>query len=220
MAIINRKQLKTRKQEDQITEQEFLSKAEDYQADIVPDLAGLSLDDLAIQYAEIDQQSNLLKGNILLEARSRFPSDKEFGQWISTHSLCVGSQQSRNRLMHLADFFSDGRDMEGIAITAAYEISAPVNRDKALTIYNKVRGKNLSVKEVKGLLAEGNAKQIEKIKETRATKNIDDEDVQRMAIDLVDNVMLGKTDLFKLDVLKKAILYIDGRGNKSNSHSS
>ncbi len=214
MAIINRKQLKKRKQEDQITEQEFLSKAEDYQADIIPpDLAGLSLDDLAAQYAEIDQQSNLLKGNILLEARSRFPSDKEFGQWISTHSLCVGSQQSRNRLMHLADFFSEGRDMEGIAITAAYEISAPVNRDKALTVYNKVRGKNLSVKEVKGLLAEGNVKKIEKTHPKEETiKNIGDEkDTQRVAIDLVDHVMLGKTNLFKLNVLKEAILYLEGK---------
>ena len=213
MAIINRKQLKKRKQEDQLTVQEFLSKAEDYQADIIPlDLAGLSLDDLAIQYAEIDQQSNLLKGNILLEARSRFPSDKEFGQWISTHSLCVGSQQSRNRLMHLADFFSDGRDMEGIAITAAYEISAPVNRDKALTVYNKVRGKNLSVKEVKGLLVEGDEKRIEKInsKEEIIKKIGDEKDIQRVAIDLVDHVMFGKTNLFKLNVLKEAILYLEG----------
>jgi hypothetical protein len=213
MAIINRKQLKKRKKEDQITEQEFLSKAEDYQADIVPDLAGLSLDDLAIQYAEIDQQSNLLKGNILLEARSRFPSDKEFGQWVSTHSLCVGSQQSRNRLMHLADFFSDGRDMEGIAITAAYEISAPVNRDKALTVYNKVRGKNLSVKEVKDLLSEGSAKRIEKInpKEETIKKIGDEKDTQIVAIDLVDNVMLGKTNLFKLNVLNEAIFYLEGK---------
>ncbi len=213
MAIINRKQLKKRKQEDQITEQEFLSKAEDYQADIIPpDLAGLSLNDLAAQYAEIDQQSNLLKGNILLEARSRFPSDKEFGQWISTHSLCVGSQQSRNRLMHLADFFSDGRDMEGIAITAAYEISAPVNRDKALTVYKKVRGKNLSVKEIKGLLVEGDEKRIEKInsKEEIIKKIGDEKDIQRVAIDLVDHVMLGKTNLFKLNVLKEAILYLEG----------
>jgi hypothetical protein len=210
MAIINRKQLKKRKQDDQITEQEFLSKADDYQADIIPsDLAGLSLDDLAIQYAEIDQQSNLLKGNILLEARSRFSSDKEFGQWVSTHSLCVGSQQSRNRLMHLADFFSDGRDMEGIAITAAYEISAPVNRDKALTVYNKVRGKNLSVKEVKGLLSEGSVKRIEKINSKVEEKKIDIEEINRVAIDLVDNVMLGKTNSFKLDVLKKAILYLE-----------
>ena len=212
MAIINRKQLKKRKQEDQITEQEFLSKAEDYQADIIPpDLAGLSLDDLAAQYAEIDQQSNLLKGNILLEARSRFPSDKEFGQWISTHSLCVGSQQSRNRLMHLADFFSDGRDMDGIAITAAYEISAPVNRDKALTVYNEVRGKNFSVKEVKSLFAEDNVKQIEKINLKSALKNIDDKEVGRVVIHLVDNVMLGETDLFKLNVFKKAILYLKER---------
>jgi hypothetical protein len=210
MAIINRKQLKKRKQEGQITEQEFLSKAEDYQADIIPpDLAALSLDDLAIQYAEIDQQSNLFKGNILLEARSRFPSDKEFGQWISTHSLCVGSQQSRNRLMHLADFFSDGRDMEGIAITAAYEISAPVHQDKALTVYNEVRGKNLSVKEVKSLLAEGSAKRIEKINsKVEEIKNIDDE-VNRVAIDLIDKVMVGKTKSFKLDALKKAISYLE-----------
>jgi hypothetical protein len=210
MAIINRKQLKKRKQEDQITEQEFLSKAEDYQADIIPpDLAGLSLDDLAIQYAEIDQQSNLLKGNILLEARSRFPSDKEFGQWISTHSLCVGSQQSRNRLMHLADFFSDGRDMEGIAITAAYEISAPVNRDKAVIVYNKVRGKNLSVNEVKGLLSEGSAKRIEKRNPKVEEKLTGADEVNRVAIDLVDNVMLGKTNSFKLSVLKKSILYLE-----------
>ena len=210
MAIINRKQLKKRKQEDQITEQEFLSKAEDYQADIIPpDLAALSLDDLAIQYAEIDQQSNLFKGNILLEARSRFPSDKEFGQWISTHSLCVGSQQSRNRLMHLADFFSEDRDMAGIAITAAYEISAPVNRDKALTVYNKVRGKNLSVKEVKSLFAEDNVKQIEKINsKIEEIKNVDNE-VKKVAIHLVDNVMFDKTNSFKLDVLKESILYLE-----------
>ncbi|MEE9338223.1 MAG: hypothetical protein V3U87_09100 [Methylococcaceae bacterium] len=211
MAIINRKQLKKRKQEGQITEQEFLSKAEDYQADIIPpDLQGLSLDDLAIQYAEIDQQSNLLKGNILLEARSRFPSDKEFGQWISTHSLCVGSQQSRNRLMHLADFFCDGRDMEGITITAAYEISAPVNRDKAMTVYHEVRGKNLSVKEVKGLLAEDSVKRIKKINsKVEEIKNIDDDEVNRMAIDLIDKIMVGKTKSFKLDALKKAISYLE-----------
>ena len=210
MAIINRKQLKKRKQEGQITEQEFLSKAEDYQADIIPpDLVALSLDDLAIQYAEIDQQSNLFKGNILLEARSRFPSDKEFGQWISTHALCVGSQQSRNRLMHLADFFSDGRDMKGISITAAYEISAPVNRDKALTVYNKVCGKNLSVKEVKGLLDEGSEKRIKKINSKVEEKNIDNNEVNSMAINLLDKVMVGKTKSFKLDALKKAILYLE-----------
>jgi len=211
MAIINRKQLKKRKQEELITEQEFLSKAEDYNPDIIPDLTTLSLDDLAVQYAEIDRQSNLLKGNILLEARSRFPSDKEFGQWISTHSLCVGSQQSRNRLMHLADFFSDGRDMNGITITAAYEISAPVHRDKALAVYDKAHGKNLSVKEIKTLLTENNVKQIKKVnsQEKASIKNRYDKDVEKLAVDIIDNIMSGKTDSFKLDVLKKAIFYIE-----------
>jgi hypothetical protein len=114
-------------------------------------------------------------------------------------------------LMHLADFFNDGRDMEGIAITAAYEISAPVNRDKALTVYNEVRGKNLSVKEVKSLFAEDNVKPIEKINSKSSLKNIDDKEVRRVVIHLVDSVMLGETDLFKFNVFKKAILYLKER---------
>jgi hypothetical protein len=127
----------------------------------------------------------------------------------------VGSQQARNRLMHLADFFSDGRDMEGIAITAAYDISAPANRDKALVVYNKVRGKNLSVKEIKGLLAEDNNKRVErknsKVEEIKKSNN---EDAQVIAIDFVDNIMMGKTNSFKLNVLKKAISYLDGNKNR------
>jgi len=43
--------------------------------------------------------------------------------------------------MHLADFFRDDHDMSGITISAAYEISVPVNRDKAEEVYEKVHGK-------------------------------------------------------------------------------
>ncbi len=68
--------------------------------------------------------------------RNHFNSDKEFGQWIATHRLCVGNQQARNRLMHLAKFFSGGRDMGGICLTVAYEISAPVNSEKSEAVYN------------------------------------------------------------------------------------
>lgn len=112
------------------------------------DLTGLSLERLAQRYNDIDQQSQIYKGLILLEARGRFSSDKEFGQWIATHGLSVGSQQNRTLFMNLARFFKD-KDMRGISLTAAYEISRPDNSDVAEKIYAEVLNKNLSVSEIK-----------------------------------------------------------------------
>ncbi|GAW86415.1 hypothetical protein bplSymb_SCF02601P050 [Bathymodiolus platifrons methanotrophic gill symbiont] len=198
MAILNRKQLKTNKQKEQVTEQSFLAKAEDYKDDFTPDLTTLSLEELANQFIEIDRQSHLLKGQILLEARGRFPSDKEFGQWASTHSLCVGSQQSRNRLMHLADFFSDGRTMAGITITSAYEISAPINRGKALIVYDEIQGRNLPVKQVKYLLYKDF---LENKKTIKVTKKM-------LVLKIVETVLSGKSNQFKLDVLEAAIKHV------------
>ena len=145
-------------------------------------------------------------GKILLEARSRFQSDKEFGQWVSTHSLCVGSQQSRNRLMHLARFFDDNRDMTGITITSAYEISSPANEDKAAEVYKEVYGKNLPVKKVKELFR-GEVKKVVKSRKRTTLKY--KENVQNVAIDIVDNKMSGETDDFILDVLQGAIKYLN-----------
>jgi hypothetical protein len=55
---------------------DFLAKAEDNLPSLIDmDLSSLSLDDLAAQYIEIDRQSHILKGRILLEARRRFPSN-------------------------------------------------------------------------------------------------------------------------------------------------
>ena len=100
------------------------------------DLATLSLDDLAQRYVSIDQQSQLYKGLILLEARERFVSDKEFGEWVVTHGLSVGTtQQNRTLFMNLAKFFKN-RDMTGISLTVAYEISRPQNSSVAEEIYS------------------------------------------------------------------------------------
>ena len=115
-------------------------------------LITLSLDDLAMRFVDIGQQAHLLQGQILLEARNRFPSDKEFGQWC-TLSLCEGSMQHRNRLMNLARYFKD-REMLGISLTVAYEVSAIANQDIADTIYEYIKGKNLKVTEVKEKIAE------------------------------------------------------------------
>ena len=116
------------------------------------ELTVLSLDDLAERYNQIDTQSQMLKGLILLEARERFESDKLFGQWIATVQLSDSSRQSRNQFMNLARYFKE-RDMIGISITAAYEISAPSNAEIANEVYEFARLKNLPVAEVKKQIA-------------------------------------------------------------------
>ncbi len=215
MAIIKHSKAKKKDTNLVTTENNFLSKAEDYQVDIDPDLKELSLDDLAVRYEEIDRQSHLLKGKILLEARSRFESDKEFGRWIATQTLCLGSgtQKTRNRLMHLADFFTNDRDMQGISITAAYEISSPSNSEIAEKVYKEVREKNLSVKEVKELIADnsgnkiGTDKKVDTKKESMNDLCVED----KLAIKIVDKIMKGKTTGFKRDVLQKALKYLNNK---------
>ena len=119
------------------------------------DLSALSLDELADRYEQIERQGQLLQGLILLEARNRFKSDNDFGDWVKMNNgltLCSTTPQHRSRLMNLARFFKD-RDMKGISITAAYEISAPANADIAEDVYSNILFKNLPVAEVKRQIA-------------------------------------------------------------------
>lgn len=134
----------------------------------LPDLTILTLDELAERYNSIDQQSQLFKGLILLEARERLPSNKEFGKWIkSIQALCLDNQPTLTRYMNFAKYFKD-KDRTGISLTAAYEISAPANDDVADKIYEYALNKNLSVVEIKkqiqiekGVQPEGDAKIID-----------------------------------------------------------
>lgn len=114
------------------------------------DLTLLSLDQLADRFDSIEQQAQLYQGRILLEARNRFESDIAFGEWVTNAggTLCSITRQHRTRLMNLARFF-DSRELTGISITAAYEISAPINEDVADKIYEYALNKNLPVSEIK-----------------------------------------------------------------------
>jgi hypothetical protein len=90
-----------------------------------------------------------MKGLILLEARSRFLSNNDFGDWVqSVPSLCGDGNQIRNRYMNFARYFKD-KDRAGISLTVAYEISAPVNANIADQIYTEALNKNLSVSEIR-----------------------------------------------------------------------
>lgn len=117
-------------------------------------LKSLSLDELAHRFEDIEQQAQLMQGQILLEARNRFASDNDFGTWIEYigGAICSTSRQHRTRLMNLARFF-EGRELDKISISAAYEISAPVNKDIAEEIYESVRGKNMPLAEVRRQIA-------------------------------------------------------------------
>jgi hypothetical protein len=126
----------------------------DFSAEDTNRLKDLTLEQLADQYAQINKQYQMMKGLILLEARERFLSNNEFGDWVkSVHALCVDGQQVRNRYMNLAKFFKD-RPMTGISLTVAYEISKPDNESIAEQIYNKAVNNNLSVEYVKELTIE------------------------------------------------------------------
>ena len=145
MALYQPKKLK-QKPIEQNTETFVTNGAVDYQ---VQDLTVLSLDDLADRYSQIDLQSQLMKGLILLEARNRFASNNEFGDWIKTvQTLCLDRQEVRTRYMNFARYFKD-KDRAGISLTAAYEISAPANEAIADKIYEYALNKNLSVAEIK-----------------------------------------------------------------------
>ena len=145
MALYQPKKLK-QKPIEQNTETFVTNGAVDYQ---VQDLTVLSLDDLADRYAQIDQQSQLMKGLILLEARNRFASNNEFGDWIKTvQTLCLDRQEVRTRYMNFARYFKD-KERLGISLTAAYEISAPVNEAVADRVYEYALNKNLPVAEIK-----------------------------------------------------------------------
>jgi hypothetical protein len=122
-------------------------------------LKNLSLEELAQRFDDIEQQAQLFQGRILLEARNRFKSDPSFGDWVAKVGgvLCSCGRQHRTKLMNLARFF-DGRELDKISVTAAYEISAPVNADVAKDVYEYVKGKNLPVAEVKRQIAIRKAK--------------------------------------------------------------
>lgn len=116
-------------------------------------LSDLTLDELANRYNEIDYQSHIVKGLILLEARSRFPSNNDFGVWIqSVQTICLDSQPVRTRLMNFADYFKD-KDTTGISLSACYEISAPINTNIADKVYQTALNQNLSVAQIKTEIA-------------------------------------------------------------------
>lgn len=116
------------------------------------DLKNTKLEDLITKFITIDNQSALIKGLILLEARERFPSNQDYGKWLKDNELLERySQQSLNNLVNYAAFFKN-RSISGISVTVGYELSAPRNAEVATAVYREIHGKGYSLAHVKKLI--------------------------------------------------------------------
>lgn len=115
------------------------------------DLSELTLVDLVIRFNQIDRQSQLFKGQILLEARNRFPSNVEFGKWLSVNFTELDTSNT-GKLINLAKFFSNGRSLEGIPLSAGYLLASPGNEEVASDVYEEIKDKSLSLKEIKRII--------------------------------------------------------------------
>jgi hypothetical protein len=156
------------------------------------DLSSLSLDDLAAQYIEIDRQSHILKGRILLEARRRFPSNQEFGEWRSLNFSGRLPQQTANNLMSLARFFDDSqRPLGNIPVSAGYLIAAPKYEAIAEQVYERVWVmEKPSLLDVKNIIQD-----IQPVK----TKPLTSDNVDEIVLQISQ---LSKEDLIQLLITK------------------
>lgn len=196
---------------------EYIARAENYipQANSPFDpemLEKLTLDELAIRYKEIDRQSQLFKGQILLEARRRFPSNIEFGEWRSVNFTELSSSNT-GKLINLAKFFQGGRTLEGIPISAGYLLAAPNNEDIADKVYNEIKDKNLKFDEIKEIIAQNkytiSDNNLKKDQDDKKSQS--DKDIEKFALQLLEKTFHGKSDDFIEAVLKLALLKLKSR---------
>jgi len=192
------------------TEQAFIENAENhipkqlnpFSADALKDL---SEDELVQRYKDIDQQSQLFKGQILLEMRSRFTSNIEFGQWCSVN-FTERDSSNTGKLINLAKFFQGTRSLDGIPISAAYLIAAPGNKEISQKVYSNVSGKNLKLNEIKGMISRYKDNPNTKVLEIDENKVRQIEQGITTLLELLLNkVFVGKDKEFIISILQGAL---------------
>jgi len=170
-------------------------------------LKDLTLDDLAIRYKEIEQQSQLFKGQILLEARERFQSNIEFGDWLSVNFTELNSSNT-GKIINLAKFFQGERTLNGIPVSAGYLLSAPSNKDIAIKVYDDIKGKKLRIDEIKAIIASYKNKTIVHGDKTNVFEKEVSKDVLHFSTYLLNEVFEGKSKSFIKSVLSESLLRI------------
>jgi hypothetical protein len=157
-----------------ISPEQFLAEVDQVQLAPINDLKALSLDELADRASSIVKQSNQLLARILLEGRRRFKSNKEYGQWVnSIIGLSDITFQHRNAMLNWA-IFEETHPMDGISMTAGFEIASPGNADVAKTVYQYCYNKNLSVAEVKRYIMQ--LKSVVSIEKQDGSSTVDEQE--------------------------------------------
>lgn len=183
-------------------------------------LNDLSLAELARQFKEIDRQSHILKGKIILSARSRFKSDREFGTWLSDN-LSDLNQKQAHRLMCIAEFFDERsqRSMEGIGLSACYELAAPQHKEIANQVYEEIAGKNYPLAVIKEKLYKTQTINLNVNKEpdtkTESVKTLN-KDVKELIDIIVNNVLVNLNSVDAVNVLKECIIAIEANAKLVN----
>jgi len=170
-------------------------------------LKDLTLDDLVLRYKEIEQQSQIFKGQILLEARERFQSNVEFGAWLSVNFTELNSSNT-GKLINLAKFFQGERSLNGIPVSAGYLLSAPSNKDIAIKVYDDIKGKKFRLDEIKEIIARYKSKTTFHRKNTNVFEREVGKDVLDFSTYLLNEVFEGKSKYFIESVLSESLLRI------------
>jgi hypothetical protein len=200
------------------TQQEYIANAENYLTQTTffdpALLKNLSLDELVQRYKDIDQQSQLFKGQILLEARERFQSNIEFGKWLSVNFTELNSSNT-GKLINLARFFQGERTLDGIPVSAGYLLAAPSNKDFADKVYTKIKDKNLKLDEIKMVLEQYKKSNSHTTKAVRSKSDGEDadNDISMFAAHLLNHSLAGKTNEFKRAVLTEALRQLKNNTN-------
>lgn len=124
-------------------------------------ISALSNDEIIDRIEAIESQSWLLKSRLLWELRKRYPSDKEFGQYIkawltSTRHLVASSQSQITNLVSIGRFCEETRidDMGSIKVYQKSLLALSQLEDTAVAkkILRNIVNKNLPVEEVKRVI--------------------------------------------------------------------
>lgn len=120
-------------------------------------LKELTLDQIVDECSLIDRNSKLKYGFLLLEARTRFPSNNDFGDWCSAEFAGQLDTRRATELMSLSRFFTD-IPMAEIPVSVGYMLAAPKNVESGISekaykeIIDNHDGK-VSIKEAKEIIS-------------------------------------------------------------------
>jgi hypothetical protein len=115
------------------------------------DLSNHTIEQLAELFEKdpIITNKRLLQGCILVEARSRFKFDWEFGRWVKINpAIAKLSVNYRGKLMQYARYFH-GKDHTGISYSVAAIISEPRYREISNKLYKTALNSDLTIDEIR-----------------------------------------------------------------------